>query len=65
MTRTAQKEEWITINQAIERMAIPVAPSTMRRWIEEDKYGIVAKKLGNRYIIRADTLPQPRDIYDN
>ncbi len=63
-TRTAKREEWLTIAQAVERMPIPVSKSTVRRWIEEGKYGILAGKFGGRLVIRADTLPDIREDLD-
>ena len=60
----ANKEEWITIAQAVERMPITVSKSTVRRWIEEGKHGIVAGKFGGRLVIRADTLPAVTDDLD-
>jgi len=59
-----KKEEWITIAQAVERMPITVSKSTVRRWIEEGKHGIVAGKFGGRLVIRADTLPDITDALD-
>jgi len=52
------KTEWITIADAVERMPIPVSKSTVRRWIDEGKHGIVAGRFGGRLVIRADSLPQ-------
>lgn len=63
-TRTAKREEWLTIAQAVERMPIPVSKSTVRRWIEEGKYGILAGKFGGRLVIRADTLPDIKEDLD-
>ena len=54
--------EWITISQAVKRLPVRVAKSTVRRWIEEGKYGIIAGKFAGRVVIRADTLPE---ILDN
>lgn len=65
MNRPVTKtEKWITIAEAVERMPIPVSKSTVRRWIEEGKHGIVAGKFGGRLVIRADTLPEIRDDLD-
>jgi|GEM_PF-3943808 hypothetical protein len=63
-TAAVKKEEWLTIAQAVERMPIPVSKSTVRRWIEEGKYGIVAGKFGGRLVIRADTLPDIKEYLD-
>ncbi len=63
-TPAVKKEEWLTIAQAVERMPIPVSKSTVRRWIEEGKYGIVAGKFGGRLVIRADTLPDIKEDLD-
>ena len=63
-TTAVKKEEWLTIAQAVERMPIPVSKSTVRRWIEEGKYGIVAGKFGGRLVIRADTLPDIKEDLD-
>jgi len=63
-TPAVKKEQWITIAQAVERMPIPVSKSTVRRWIEEGKYGIIAGKFGGRLVIRADTLPDITDDLD-
>ena len=63
-TPAVKKEEWLTIAQAVERMPIPVSKSTVRRWIEEGKYGIVAGKFGGRLVIRADTLPDIKEYLD-
>jgi len=63
-TPAVTKEEWLTIAQAVERMPIPVSKSTVRRWIEEGKYGIVAGKFGGRLVIRADTLPDIKEDLD-
>ncbi len=52
-----EQEQWITIAEAAERSPVTVAKSTIRRWIEEGKYGIIAGRFGGRVVIRADTLP--------
>lgn len=49
--------EWITIREAVERMPVPVSRSTLRRWVEEGRHGIVAGRFGARLVVRADTLP--------
>ncbi|HUU30117.1 MAG TPA: hypothetical protein VM123_20120 [archaeon] len=54
----SNKAQWITIAQAVDRVPIPVSKSTIRRWIEEGKYGIVAGRFGGRVVVRADSLPQ-------
>jgi hypothetical protein len=56
-----QTGEWITISQAVKRLPVRVAKSTVRRWIEEGKYGIVAGKFAGRVVIRSDTLPEILD----
>ena len=57
-TVAPKKAQWITIAQAVERMPIPVSKSTVRRWIEEGKHGLVAGKFGGRVVLRADSLPE-------
>ena len=49
--------EWITIADCVDRLPVPVSKSTVRRWIEEGKHGIVAGRFGGRVVVRADTLP--------
>ena len=51
-------EEWITISEAVKRLPVPVAKSTVRRWVEEGKYGIVAGRFAGRVVIRSDSLPE-------
>lgn len=59
MDRTSSSnEEWITISEAVKRLPVPVAKSTVRRWVEEGKYGIVAGRFAGRVVIRSDTLPE-------
>ena len=48
---------WITISEAVRRMPVPVSRSTLRRWIEEGKHGIVAGRFGARFVVREDSLP--------
>ncbi len=60
--KTRGKDEWITIGEAVRRLPVRVAKSTVRRWLEEGKYGIVAGKFAGRVVVRADTLPK---ILDN
>jgi excisionase family DNA binding protein len=57
MHAAEKKSEWITVAQAADRLPIPVSRSTVRRWIEEGKHGIVAGRFGGRLVVRADTLP--------
>jgi len=58
MSGSVRKDaEWITITESVERMPVPVSKSTVRRWIEEGKHGIVAGRFGGRVVVRADTLP--------
>ncbi len=59
---TCEKDEWITIGEAVRRMPVKVAKSTVRRWLEEGKYGIVVGRFAGRVVVRADTLPT---ILDN
>ncbi|MCE5270340.1 helix-turn-helix domain-containing protein [bacterium] len=49
--------EWITIREAVARMPVPVSKSTLRRWVEEGRHGIVAGRFGARLVVRADSLP--------
>ena len=63
-TTRVKSEEWITIAQAVERMPITVSKSTVRRWIEEGKHGIIAGRFGGRLVIRADTLPAIKEDID-
>ena len=53
----ANSGEWITISEAVKRMPVRVAKSTIRRWCEEGKYGIVAGRFAGRVVIRSDSLP--------
>ncbi len=53
-----QQWKWLTISDAVESLPISVSPSTIRRWIEEGKYGIVGGKLAGRLVVRSDSLPQ-------
>ena len=55
---SSDSQEWITISEAVRRLPVRVAKSTVRRWIEEGKYGVVAGKFAGRVVIRADTLPE-------
>ena len=57
MDARSRQSGWITISEAVRRMPIPVSRSTLRRWIEEGKQGIVAGKFGARLVIREDSLP--------
>ncbi|MBN2290173.1 MAG: helix-turn-helix domain-containing protein [Candidatus Glassbacteria bacterium] len=52
--------KWVTISEAADCMPIPVSPSTIRRWIDEGKYGIVGGKFAGRLVVRLDSLPQIR-----
>ena len=59
MTSTGKQQwKWVTIAEAVECMPIAVSPSTIRRWIEEGKYGIVGGKFAGRLVVRLDSLPQ-------
>jgi len=60
-SRETNHVEWLTIAQAVERVPIPVSKSTIRRWIDEGKYTIVAGRFGGRVVVRADTLPQRKE----
>jgi hypothetical protein len=53
--------EWITIAEAVRRLPVRVAKSTVRRWCEEGKYGIIAGRFAGRVVVRADTLPDVLD----
>ena len=64
MERDSARESWLTIREAVERMPVPVSRSTLRRWIEEGKHGIVAGRFGSRLVVRADTLPGVVDDLD-
>jgi len=55
---TKQPWKWVTIAEAVECLPITVSPSTIRRWIDEDKYGIVGGKFAGRLVVRLDSLPQ-------
>ena len=57
---TAGKKQgrWLTIAEAIDSMPVTVSPSTIRRWIDEGKYGIVGGKFAGRLVVRSDSLPQ-------
>ncbi|MFH1070061.1 MAG: hypothetical protein V1794_10630 [Candidatus Glassbacteria bacterium] len=58
MSGSVRKDaEWITIAESVARLPVPVSKSTVRRWIEEGKHGIVAGRFGGRVVVRADTLP--------
>ncbi|MEA2063103.1 MAG: hypothetical protein U9P14_05345 [Gemmatimonadota bacterium] len=52
------KQRWITIADAVELLPVEVAPSTVRRWIEEGKYGIVGGRFAGRLVVRSDSLPE-------
>ena len=60
--KTCGKDEWISIGEVVRRLPVRVAKSTVRRWLEEGKYGLVAGKFAGRVVVRADTLPE---ILDN
>lgn len=57
MESKQKQSGWITIAEAVRRMPVPVSRSTLRRWIDEGKHGIVAGKFGARHVVREDTLP--------
>jgi hypothetical protein len=57
-SRGKQQWKWITISEAVDCLPITVAPSTIRRWIEEEKYGIVGGKFAGRLVVRSDSLPR-------
>ena len=59
MDATVKKNwKWITIAEAVDSLPVPVSPSTIRRWIEEGKYGIVGGRFAGRLVVRLDSLPQ-------
>jgi hypothetical protein len=60
-SRETNNSEWLTIAQAVARVPIPVSKSTIRRWIDEGKYNIVAGRFGGRVVVRADSLPQIKE----
>lgn len=57
MDAKTRQSGWITISEAVRRMPVPVSRSTLRRWIEEGKQGIVAGRFGARLVVREDSLP--------
>ena len=59
MDTTVKKQwKWLTIAEAVDSMPVSVSPSTIRRWIEEGKYGIVGGRFAGRLVVRSDSLPQ-------
>jgi hypothetical protein len=53
----ADRNEFITIAQARQRLPAWVRPSTIRRWCESGTYGVVACKTAGRWLIDPETLP--------
>jgi len=61
--KTKDSYEWVYLWQANEILksntgGIGWSESTWRRCRDENKYGIVFGKLGNRIVVRVDTIPQ-------
>lgn len=57
------QDEWVTIGEAVKILPVAVAKSTIRRWLDDGKYNIVAKRFCGRIVIRKDTLPKLTDYW--
>jgi len=66
LTENATKYEWLYLYQAVKRLiektGLEISKQTLKRWGEKRLYGIIMKKFGRRYVIRADTLPDITEI---
>jgi len=66
LTENATKYEWLYLYQAVKRLiektGLEISKQTLKRWGEKRLYGIIMKKFGRRYVIRADILPDITEI---
>ena len=58
MTENQDNWKWLTIAEAAERIPVTISKSTLRRWVEEGKHGLISGRFGCRYVIRSDSLPE-------